>query len=125
METEKFELSRHICQVQQWANQWKLPLRPEMLPLTGRIVPGKAVIFLYKTDSTIGFLENLICNREETKQSVSEAINACVEAIQKDALEIGMTHILCHTNLSAVAERAIQTFGYSSSHSILLTKELS
>ncbi len=106
-----------------WADQWHTHVDLKVLPKTGRIVPGKAAIFLYKTDSSVGFLENLICNREVNKQDVSEAIDACVLDIEKDAKSMGISLIVCSTQLQSVIDRA-KSFGYSSKPNTLLYKEL-
>lgn len=112
MKALQFELSRHSREVASWASQWNLFFNPEFLPRTGRIVPGKAVIFLYKTDSAAGFIENLICNPQEDKKSVSEAIDACVSAIEKDAKEMNIRLLVCSTSLNSVKNRALNS-GYT------------
>lgn len=121
--TEIFEPNRHLREVKSWADQWSTQLNLSILPKTGRIVPGKAAIFLYKTDSSVGFIENLICNREVNKHDVNEAINACVSDIEKDAKAMGINLIICSTNLQSVIDRS-KIFGYSSKPNTLLYKEL-
>lgn len=107
-----------------WAKTWNLTVASSLLPKTGRIVPGKAAIFLYKTDSDVGFIENLICNKEVDKQSASEAIDACVTAIEKDAKTMGIKVLHCSTTIFEVAKRASLTHGYLVQNAMTMSKVL-
>ncbi len=119
----RFETEAHYREVEAWAKARGVHLTPELLPKTGRIVPGKAAIFLYKTDSSLGLLENLISN---PKDSDSEAIDAVVTSILEDAKEMGIKFIMCTTSLPAVISRAARLgFLVNPTPSTILLKVLS
>jgi hypothetical protein len=111
MEAVRYDPELHAEQVASWATARGLtPIPPEYLPKIGRIVPGKAVIFLYQTDSKMAFAENLLANPDNTsdpkvKQDISEAIDTCVRALWEDAKEAGAELIVGYAHISALKAR--------------------
>lgn len=107
MQAVKFIREIHSAEVDAWLTDRGIPTIPyTFFPETGRIVPGKAALFLYKTDSKLGFAENLVSNPKE--KDSSEAINACVAAIESDAKEAGIEIInsfSCIGRVNKIAER--------------------
>lgn len=107
MEALKFDPALHLEMIRNWSSDRGLgPVPPNMLPKTGRIIPGVCAIFLYKTDSDIGFLENLISNPRADKKVASQGIDLCISAIEKDAKELGVALLWSTTCISGVVERA-------------------
>lgn len=126
MKVYRYNAEEHYIQVCDWAKARGIaePLRG-LLPDMGRIVPGVAVVFLYRTDSKLGFIENLISNPVVKYPLASEAIEACIEAIQKDAIDEGITHLWGVTFIPGVADRAKkQGFSVQKERYKLVTKRL-
>ncbi len=102
----KFNRKRHLREIEKWHLQHKMPFLSDLLPEDGWIVPGKAAIFLYKTKVPLAFMENLISNKEISKEERSSAINAVIEAGLKDAEESGIRAVVSITTVPQVVHRA-------------------
>ena len=76
-------------EVSQWwrAHGWA-PVPLQALPVTGLIVPGIAAGWLYKTDSSLAWLEWLVTNPNAAGEARHAALNEVIEAALKEA-EIG------------------------------------
>jgi hypothetical protein len=125
MIAEKYIDHEHYNQVCAWAISRKLKAPPsKLLPQTGRIVSGHAAVFLYRTDSQVGFIENLISNPDA--RSASDAIDLCLEAIEQDAQDLGVSLLWGSTYIPGVADRVRRRgFRVSNREYRLVTKELS
>lgn len=67
---------------------------PNALPSTGRIVPGVCAGFLYKTDSTLAFLEGFITNPEASLRERSKAFDVVFAALVDAAAGMGVKHLV-------------------------------
>jgi hypothetical protein len=107
MKAIKYDPKIHFEDVCLWAEARSLGLPPKGgLPKTGRIVPGKCALFIYKTDSKVGFMESLISNPCSSPSDIPEAIDLCVQALEKDALDLGIQFIISSSFLPIVADHA-------------------
>lgn len=77
------------------------------LPLTGRIVDGKAAMFLYATDSTICSFEHAITMRGAPGHT--EAIHALVDELTTVARARGFKKIYVYVGNENARARAIAT----------------
>ena len=100
-----FELVKH------WLQLWNETMTPEALPKTGFIIPGKAVGFLYRTDSSLALIENLVAAPGLSREERSEAVDAIVAAVCAEAAKQGFKMLLGYTVLDAVVKRA-ERFGF-------------
>lgn len=84
---------------------------------------GKAAIFLYKTDSALGLLDNLISNPEA--RGTSEAIDAVMLAALADGKAEGIQAVMSTSAHGPSAQRA-QRLGFDLHPSTfqVLTKRL-
>lgn len=101
----------HYEQVSGWLRLWKQDMPPSALPRNGFIVPGKAAGFLYLTDSSVAWLENLVAAPGLSREERSQAVDAVVTAVIERAREHGVEMLMAYTRLDAVVERG-KRFGF-------------
>lgn len=67
-------------------------IAPECFPMTGFIVPGLAACFLYKTDSSVAYIDLLISNpegpKDKSRAALDEVVLACIDQAKKDGFKI-------------------------------------
>jgi hypothetical protein len=94
-----------------WGHPESCPT-PEELPSTGYIVPGKAAVFLYSTDSSLATLEHAITMRDA--EGHTEAIHAICDALIADAKAAGFTKLYVYCGNQHAVRRALAVgFGLS------------
>jgi hypothetical protein len=103
---------QHFAEVLRWFQLFGETMVPEALPQTGYIVPGVAAGFLYRTDSSVCWVESLVANKEVPKEERTRALDAIVIALCQDAKKLGFKLVLGSTQLDAVVKRA-QRLGWS------------
>ncbi|MBZ4417827.1 hypothetical protein [Myxococcus sp. RHSTA-1-4] len=99
----------HFEQVKDWLQHWNELMVPEALPKTGFIIPGKAAGFLYRTDSSMALIENLVAAPGLPKDERNVAVDAIVAAVCEEAARQGFKMLLGYTLLDAVVKRAERT----------------
>ncbi len=107
-----------------WGKQWGADYREDQFPKTGFIVPGIAAFFLYSTDSSVCYLENLIANKDVNGPERSEAIDQLVEVALATAKDMGFKVAYACTDIGQVVYRAIQAGANTKTKQVLLTKDL-
>lgn len=118
MEDEDF------AQVIAWAKERGDDYTEEQLPSVGFIVDGIAAYFIYQTDSSVCWLENLISKKGTDKFIRSRAIDLLLEAAIKEATDLGFTVAYALTDLNSVAKRARSYGAFIKPLQILITKDL-
>ncbi len=103
---------KHFAEILRWFELFNESMTPDALPQTGYIVPGKAAGFLYRTDSSLAWVESLIASKEVPKEERSRALDAVVLALCREAKRLGFKTVLGSTQLEAVVKRA-QRLGWS------------
>jgi hypothetical protein len=107
MEAVKYEPKLHFSQICEWAKKRGLsPLPSSGFPKTGRIVVNKCALFLYKTDSDVGFVENMISSPDSEKSEIPEALDLCFAGLDLDAKEMGVRFLFGSSFIPAVADHA-------------------
>lgn len=101
----------HYEQVRGWLRHWKQDLPPTALPRNGFIIPGKAAAFLYLTDSSVAWIENLVAAPGLSREERSQAVDAVVMAAIDRARELGVELVMGYTRLDAVVQR-VARFGF-------------
>ena len=96
----------HFEHVKGWLQHWNESMTPEALPKTGFIIPDKAVGFLYRTDSSMALIENLVARPGLSREERNEAVDAIVTAVCEEAARQGFKTLLGYTVLDAVVKRA-------------------
>lgn len=96
----------HTAQILEMLGQWGLPFQlMDTFPDTGLIIEGKCVAYVYLTNSSVCFMDGLICNRSLSKQDREE----CLDQIVKDLIQFanlkGYRFMKGDTRHNAVVER--------------------
>ncbi|MDC0712174.1 hypothetical protein POL68_27150 [Stigmatella sp. ncwal1] len=107
-----FVPEQHFEQILRWNQARKEVLTADILPQTGFILPGKAAGFLYRTDSSVAWIENLVAAPELNREQRSVAIDAIVKAVSDEARKLGFKMLLGYTVLDVVVKRA-QRLGFA------------
>jgi hypothetical protein len=96
----------HFDEVNSWFQARTEVLTPESLPKVGFIIPGKAAGFLYQTDSSISWIENLVAAPGLPKDERNELIDIIVRTVSDEARRLGFKVLLGYTVLDVVVQRA-------------------
>ncbi|AEI68032.1 hypothetical protein [Corallococcus macrosporus] len=96
----------HFEHIKSWLQHWDEVVTPDGLPQTGYVIPGKAAGFLYRTDSSLAMIENLVAAPGLSKEERNEAVDLIVAAICTESARLGFKILLGTTQLDAVVKRA-------------------
>lgn len=113
-----------FVQIAHWAEGWNTTYTEAQFPKVGFIVDGYAAYFLYSTDSSVCFLENLISNRHADHLKRKKAIELVCDAVLKEAAGLGFKVAYATTSIPEVIVRAINLGATVESKQTLLTKTL-
>ncbi|WP_163998233.1 hypothetical protein [Pyxidicoccus caerfyrddinensis] len=102
----------HFEQIKGWLQLWNESMTHDALPQTGYIIPGRAAGFLYRTDSSVALIENLVAAPGMSREERSTYVDAIVAAICAEAERLGFKILLGYTQLDAVVKRA-ERFGFA------------
>jgi hypothetical protein len=103
-----YDPGAHFEQVLRWMEAWGQTISPDALPTTGFIVPGIAAGFLYRTDSSIAWIEGLVASRDISAEIRGLALDEIVRALRAEARRSGFKILLGYTQLQAVVDRALR-----------------
>jgi hypothetical protein len=107
-------------QIKSWGLERRaLYTDPTLLPDCGFIVDGYAACFLYTTDSSVCYLDNLIAVSEKS-HSREMAIKLVIDAVIEEAKFLGFKVIFSCTNNPKVIERAMILGAKVSTNYVLL-----
>lgn len=123
MEVRRYQPS-DFPQISEWGKQYGAIYNESQFPKTGFIVDGIAAYFLYSTDSSVCFLENLIANRKSTPREKDKAIELIAQAILQEARDKKFTIAYATADIPQVIFRAIKHGATAKPHQVLLTKNL-
>jgi hypothetical protein len=96
----------HFDQVRAWVRARNEDITPDALPQTGFIIPGKAAGFLYRTDSSLAWIESLVAAPDLPKEERTQVVDLIVLAVCHKAKELGFRLLMGYTVLDAVVKRA-------------------
>jgi hypothetical protein len=113
-----------FAQIKEWASDWGSVYDEGQFPVHGFIVDGIAAYFLYQTDSTVCWLENMISKRGIDEKTRNQALELLTDAILKEAADLGFTVAYATTNVVSVAKRAKENGAMVKPNQILLIKDL-
>jgi len=92
-----------------WWRGWSWPLVPkECLPQTGYIIDDLCAGFLYKTDSSIAWMEWIISNPKADKFVRGEALDVLIVSLIEKAKEQGFSSIFTSSNKLSFKDRLIK-----------------
>lgn len=107
-----------------WGAEWGAEYREDQFPHIGFIVEGVAAYFLYQTDSSVCWLENMIAKRGVSENVRTQALELLIDAILKEASELGFSVAYATTDNIPVAKRAKEHGATIRPGQLLLTKDL-
>lgn len=123
MQVRRFHFT-DFDEIKKWGEQWGAKYEFHQFPRTGFIVPGVAAFFLYKSDSSVCWLENMVSNKHADDQEKEQAIRLIVDAILQEANDQGFSVAYATTGISEVIVRAVGNGATAQSNQTLLTKKL-
>ncbi|MDY7231327.1 hypothetical protein [Hyalangium rubrum] len=100
-----FDPAQHFEQLKSWYQGRNEVLTLDLLPQTGCVVPGKAAAFVYRTDSSVAWLEGIIAAPGLEKVERSLAVDAVVMGCVHEAKRLGFKMLVGYTTLEAVVKR--------------------
>lgn len=103
-----YDPGAHFGQVFRWMQAWGQPLSLDALPTTGFIIPGVAAGFLYRTDSSVAWIEGLVASRDVSAEIRGKALDQIVRALRAEARRSGFKILLGYTQFQAVVDRALR-----------------
>lgn len=113
-----------FAQICEWAKEYDTTYEDHQFPETGFIVDGLAAYFLYSTDSSVCFLENLISNKLADKVARGTAIKLVIDAVLTEAKRMGFRVAYATTNIPAVIFKARVHGAHTEPNQTLITKKL-
>lgn len=125
LSVRRFELADYLI-ICEWWKDWNQPIPSlEILPQNGLIIPNVAALFLYKTDSTLCLVENLVTNKNYREKDRHDLINKLFDEVFLLAKEIGFKHVVSFSENRFVIQRLTKNHQYKTADKFkLLTKEL-
>lgn len=88
--------------IKSWGAEWGAEYEEALFPTVGFLVENIAAYFLYQTDSNVCYLENLISKKSASAEEKSQAFKLLIDAILKEAADLGFTVAYATTNIIPV-----------------------
>lgn len=124
IEVRPWHKEKDFAQVKEWGFQYNKEYREHQFPKTGFIVDGVAAYFLYSTDSSCCWLENMIANKKTDPDVRDKALQMICEAILAEAKKLGFKVAYATTDNISVVKRAVTMGARFKPAQILLIKDL-
>lgn len=112
-------------QIKEWGAMWGATYDEDQFPNHGFIIEGVAAFFLYSTDSTVCWLENMITKRGVAPKIRDHAVQLLISAGFAKAKELGFEVAYAATNILSAAKRARENGAHVTPNYFLITKDLS
>lgn len=91
-----------------WYKQWDICYEDiNILPDTGLIIPNVCAVFLYKTNSLVCMIENLICNKDCNISDRQNGLDIISKEIIEMAKNCGFTKIISLVSNPSVINRCL------------------
>lgn len=107
METRPY-IPEDFEQVYSWGKQWDAEYKANLFPPTGLIIDGVGVYFMYETQSSLVFLESMVCNRDIDKETRHKGADLLLTNMLKLAKDKGYEVAYACTNNPSVVERGLR-----------------
>lgn len=117
-------LNEDFPQIKDWGEEWGSVYREEQFPVYGFIIDGVGAYFLYSTDSSVCWLENLITKRGLDLAVKARAIDLLVDACLREAKAQEFTVAYATTDNLKLLKRAREKGASISPTQFLITKDL-
>lgn len=123
MTVRRYE-EKDFATIKAWGAEWGADYVEDQFPNTGFIIDGVGAFFLYGTDSTVCWLENMITRKGLDSMTRARACDVLIEAGFREAKEQGFSVAYATTGLASAAKRARDHGAAISINQFLLTKDL-
>jgi len=110
--------------IKAWGKEYGADYSADQFPQCGFIVDGVAAYFLYETDSTCCWLENMIAKKDVDHITREAAFDLIIPAILDEANRLGFRVAYASTNRYQVALRAKKYGANVQPNHMLLTLKL-
>ncbi len=124
MIVRRYNATDDFEQVKSWGKGWRADYNADQFPEVGFIVEGVAAYFLYQTDSTCCWLENMVTKKDVDHHVREEALELIIDAILTEAKALGFTVAYASTDRYQVALRAKKYGATVQPNHLLLTLKL-
>lgn len=102
----RIELDQDYPSACAWWKAHNWPVLPkEALPEVGYIVPEICAAWLYRSDSSIAWIEWIIANPESDKEVRSEALDLLIQTVSSHAKELGFKFLFSSASHPHLIER--------------------
>lgn len=123
--TARLVEANDLANIKQWAlTGWDTEYSEDLFPAMGLIVDDIAAVFIYRTDSKVCFIENMVSNREACPVEKDRALDVLLKDAFSMAKDLGFKVAYATTNNPKVISRAIHHGVQIDIKHTLLTKYL-
>lgn len=120
----EIDLQQDYETLKEWYSAYaQVPPGPEYLSTTGLIIEGKCAVFLYITNSSVGYVERLIANPALDKEERKNAIHILCEALEPYGRDLGCKVLVTVINKNYVLDLS-ETLDYRLAPGQVLYKEI-
>lgn len=112
-------------QIKEWGAQWGANYDEDQFPNVGFVIEGVAAFFLYQSDSSVCWLENMITKRGVAPLVREKAVQLLIDAGMAKAKELGFAVAYAATSIVSAAKRARDNGARITPNYFLITKDLS
>ncbi len=121
-----FDSIKHMDMLLTWYSQWGIPVKSmSRLSDTGLIIENVCALWLYKTNSSVCIIENLICNRELSMADRDKGLDLIFNQIIQLAKDLGFKESFSLVKNEKVIDRVIEkNCRQSSTPYFLMTRSL-
>jgi hypothetical protein len=103
MQVVRYVEPEHREMVDAWCRAWEMAtFPPGWLPEVGFIAPGVAALWVYRTDSRVLFVENVISSPDAEDADRARALDALTEAVMAYAREMGGAYLVGQSSIPSV-----------------------
>lgn len=104
LKLREFNKEKDLKLINKWYGDWSMSQVPEwFLPEIGYVVEGVCAAFMYKTDSKVAYMENVISNPDAPHELRALAVGMLGDQIFKKAKELGFKVVLGWTKNKSVS----------------------
>ena len=101
-------LDSDFNQVASWGGKWGCDYDKSLLPPTGLIIPGVCAYFIYETNSSVCFIENLVRNPDVPKEVADKCVNLLITETLREVKRLGYTKVYATSNNDSAINRAVE-----------------
>ncbi len=107
LKLREFNKDKDLKTINNWYSDWSMSELPQwFLPETGYIVDGVCAAFMYKTDSKVAYMENVISNPKAPHEVRAIALKMIGNQIFKKAEELGFKAVLGWSKNKSVTKQS-------------------